>query len=51
MGCGCNNSNNKQNMQNKEKFINISNFLSNNWIYIVLSILIIICLIYFIMIK
>ncbi len=51
MGCGCNNSSNKNNMKNKEKFTNISKLLSDNWINVVISIIIIICLINLFIIK
>jgi hypothetical protein len=51
MGCACNSNKNKQNMKNKEDFINISNFLSNNWIFVVISIIIIIALLYFFVLK
>jgi hypothetical protein len=47
MGCACNR--NKQKNENKisEKFSNVSNYLSNNWILVVAIIIVIIGLLYY----
>ena len=47
MGCACNR--NKQKNENKvyDKFSNISNYLSNNWILVVAIIIVIIGLLYY----
>jgi type II secretory pathway component PulF len=47
MGCACN----KNKKKTTEQFSNISNFLSKNWIFILISIIIIIYLLYFFILK
>jgi hypothetical protein len=45
---GCNSCKKKE---YKENFINLSSFLSDNWIFVVIGLIIIICLIYFLILK
>ena len=51
---GCNSCNKKENIKNKEGFIdtsNVSNLLSEYWIFIVIGLVIIIGLIYFFILR
>jgi hypothetical protein len=47
MGCACN----KNKKKTTEQFSNLPNFLSTNWIFIIICIIIIICLLYLFCIK
>jgi hypothetical protein len=47
MGCACN----KNKTKPAEQFSNMSDFLSKNWIFVLISIIIIIYLLYFFVLK
>jgi hypothetical protein len=48
---GCNSCNKKKENFKKEGFCNLSNFLSNNWIFIIIGLIIIIVLNYLFILK